>query len=336
MLGQPNYKEDEDSLKKRLTSTQALASMNPNQAVRMRNDGYTFEGSASDALKFGANSVSRNDPVAQKNRDIQRQQWEARQPVRRVVSSGQSPTPIAPPKTMGDMLRYNRESKAQRIAADQANARAKTGIDAFSAQQSALNNERTALNNARATDIDAQRASALSRHYDNTNNVALKSLKESTADRKARQALEASKTPSEIALREAQARGATEQALTTEQEREAARATNDLKQEEITQRYRIANDPNATPEERYNALAGNINKPISEAQQGALQQKEFDTYVRFMSAFPPARREEGERAYLEYKKKFGGDLSKMQALIANNPEMQDEEDDQAYIDNLFN
>jgi len=104
------------------TITGRLGGMDPDQAVRVQNDGFTFEGSAGDAAKFTANSATRNDPVAQKNRALQEEQRLARQPPSRsrVIggSGGGSSSTPGPLNTFGDIMREKARRNLDRQNAD--------------------------------------------------------------------------------------------------------------------------------------------------------------------------------------------------------------------------
>jgi len=342
MLGSLNKDDDEKRIKNRINNTQqALEKIDPTKTVRVNSDGYTFEGSAGDGSKFFA-PTGKGDPVAEKARALP-QQWQARQPQARVNTRSSQPS-ITSPKTMGDVFRYNREMKVQELRNAQANTEAKTGIDAFEASQNAKYRDRsantadsqlrlTADQNQATNALSADKNNILRGHYDNTHKTNAAEVGEKIRYSKAKSALEASLSPSEISLRESQAELARQQGLTSAQAQDAQRMENDHRQRIITARNRYEANPTPENRNRVQALESDLSSgQMTPYQQATLDQKESAEKIKFLSTFPLNRQEEALKQYERYKQKFGGDPTKMAALIAGQEDAEEED----YATQLFN
>jgi len=331
---------------------QALEKLGRDTNVRVNSDGYSFEGSANDGSKFFA-PTGKGDPVADKARALQHQQWLDRQsrprsviqrsPSIAVQRSPSIASSIAPPKTIGDLLRYNREMKAQKLRNAQANTEAKTSIAAFEASQSAKHQNELASTAYAKLRLDAEQNQAsnvlsadkndiLRNYYDNTNKTNSAEVNEKIRASKAEQALKKSSTPSEIALREAQAELARQQGLTSIQSQDAQRMENDHKQRIITAQNELAANPTPENQTKLRALLGETTAQLTPFQQAQLAQKELDSKIKFISAFPMTRQKEALEQYELFRKKFNGDPTKMAALTAGQEDAEEED----YATQLFN
>lgn len=182
----------------------------------------------------------------------------------RGISTG-GPRTISAPKTMGDMLRYNRESKAQRDNAAMEDAANKTGIAAFNANRQAeddnarinlaqSNQAMTGEHYARTDDAADTRNTLLGQAEENRNAIAQGNLDSLTNVRE-------------------------EQALTSKEKRTGSVAQRN--QQEAEAQSALAMDPNNTAlQARVQAFTAPP-AAITAAQSAKLSQAEMKSYLDF-------------------------------------------------------
>ena len=183
----------------------------------------------------------------------------------RGLSTSSGPQAIAAPRSIGDMLRYNRQSKEQRDAAAMEDASNKTGIAAFSAQQQAEDD-------SAKNDLASRRLGVLGQHYarsDRATDIRNNQLGEAEANRNN---IAQGNLDSLTGLRE-------EQALTASEKRTGSVAQRDALEAEA--QSALSNDPtNPALQARVQAFTAPP-AAITAAESAKLSQAEMKSYLNF-------------------------------------------------------
>lgn len=298
MIKSVNTKEDERLLKKRLQS-------NAPQKI----DGYDVQ--FDESVPLASRQAFATKPTAPAP---------MRQSQGQAFRGSAMPTSVdmtvAPPKTMGDMLRYNREMKAKRIQADIAQKDAQSKIAAFSANATAEHLKNADINAAKQTDITgrhyiasdenaAEHTGILKKHYAASDEDAALRTKitgehytaadKATADRNAqlakvenaRQALEERNSAQDAALKSAQTELTSEKAKDIVAQRDNSWSATKLAQETAQARLALAANPDdPIAQARVQALEGSTTKPMSQTDVEKIRVADEANFIKFAQAFP--------------------------------------------------
>jgi len=278
MIGQ------QDEQKWKQGSRQALRSNSP---VKVGGYAVQFDPSVPQANReaFAQTPVR---PTAQINR------YNAQQNVTRVpVQQSSAPAQIAPPKTMGDMLRYNREMKAQRQSSAIEATNKQASIAAFNAQRQA---EQGQMANRLAYDqLEASKAQNTAQ-----NSLEAQKLANTMDIAKSSKAIEEAKLKSDQALNEARIAQLNEQTKSAEIARDQQQLPNRIQQDRNQAFMKYYNNPN-DPEALRNWQAFNTPATMSPRDQAKLDLEALKHKTKFITDFigasPGATKEQAEEAY---------------------------------------